>query len=653
MLDFFSIILKIIFIVFFFGFCVGIHEFGHMIVALWQGLHVEKFSIGMGPKLWGFKYKGVVYQVGWLPFGGFVSLPQLDPTDTPMTSDEKPLPPASPKARMLTAFAGPFFNILFGFVLATIMWGVGLWEPATADSVVVSEVPAYLPEYVEPLQQGDCIVAVNGSPVPEYLGETIEHWGDLCYAWNTLYPDAPVKDTIQLTVVDTDEQEREITLEPKRNPEFDAGLRAGDRIVAVNGKSFTSGVSEFQQEYVYSNAETITLSIVRDGQRQDFTYSPVPNAGMEGLGFPFFAVLNPLQVGEIAPNSPAERAGLEENDLLLAWGGKNVIGARQLTAILPEYAGQTVPVEVSRQGHDLLLNIEIPAIEEVTPKTLGISFHVLASEVMADSPAAQAGLRYGDQFLAVEQLAADGQATGQMTTVLDMRGFQQAVRQCGGNPIRIYYSRNGKESSVVVTPQLKATMEPPTYMVGVVLSDALSKVVTHVNPWTQFTRIMRNTARTLGLLFAPLTSRVSSAVTGKPRSTPKAQIGVKHMSGPLGILQMLWFKLQDEGYRGGFAFIILITFSLAVMNLLPLPVLDGGHILFAIIEAITRRRMPAKAFSYIYNAFAVMLIALMLYITFYDSKRLIRYSGIGSDENQPAVQEKNGHKAPPVEQTKE
>ena len=49
MLEFFSIILKVVFIVFFFGFCVGIHEFGHMIVALWQGLHVEKFSIGMGP----------------------------------------------------------------------------------------------------------------------------------------------------------------------------------------------------------------------------------------------------------------------------------------------------------------------------------------------------------------------------------------------------------------------------------------------------------------------------------------------------------------------------------------------------------------------------------------------------------------------------
>lgn len=653
MLEFFSIVLKVIFIVFFFGFCVGIHEFGHMLVALWQGLHVEKFSIGMGPKLWGFKYRGVEYQVGWLPFGGFVSLPQLDPTDAPMTSDEKPLPHASPKARMLTAFAGPFFNILFGFVLATIMWGAGLWEPATAEAVVVSEVPAYLPEYVEPLQQGDRILAVNGAPVPEYLGEPVERWGDLCYAWDALYAgEAP--DTLRLTVQGAaDEQPREIVLEPKRNPEFDAGLRAGDRIVAVNGKPFSGGVSEFQQEYVYSNAENITLTIVRDGERRELTYSPVPNAGMEGLGFPFFAALNPLQVGEIAPETLAARAGLKENDLLFSWGGRNVVGARQLTAMLPEFVGQTVTVEVARQGETRELSIEVPEDDDLTPQALGIGFHVLASEVLPDSPAAQAGLRYGDQFLAVEQLDANGQSQGAATPVLDMKSFQQAIRRCGGNPVRIYYSRNGKDETVVVRPQLNSAMEEPTYLVGVVLSDALAKVITHVNPWTQFTRIMSNTARTLGLLFKPLTSRVSSVVTGKPRSAPKAQIGVKHMSGPLGILQMLWFKLRDEGYRGGFAFIILITFSLAVMNLLPLPVLDGGHILFAIIEAITRRRMPAKAFSYIYNAFAVMLIALMIYITFYDGKRLIRYSGIGGDDSKPAVQEKDGHKAPPVEQTKE
>ena len=652
MLEFFSIILKVVFIVFFFGFCVGIHEFGHMIVALWQGLHVEKFSIGMGPKLWGFKYKGVEYQVGWLPFGGFVSLPQLDPTDEPKTSDDKPLPHASPKARMLTAFAGPFFNILFGFVLATIMWGVGLWEPATADSVVVAEVPAYLPEYVEPLNPGDRILAIDGESISEFQGEMLDRWGNLCYAWSEIFPEQEASETLQLTVQTGEEAAREITITPKRNPEYDAGLRAGDRIVAVNGKPFTGGVSEFHQEYVYSNGANISLRVVRDGQTQDIRFSPAPNAGMEGLGYPFFVVLNPLQIGDVLPGTPADQAGLKKNDLLLAVNGKNVIGAFQLAEELQKYAGQTISVEIERNGENQQLALGLPDWEEPNFNAIGIAFSVLASQIQPDSPAEKAGIRQGDRFLSVEQLDADGKNTDQTTAVLDMRSFQRAIRQCEGRPVRIVFERNGKESSTVVTPEFSREMDPPVYLVGVVLSDALPKVLTHVNPWTQFTRIMSTTGRTLGLLFAPLTSRISSMVTGRPRAVPKAQIGVKHMSGPLGILQMLWFKLRDEGYRGGFAFIILITFSLAVMNLLPLPVLDGGHILFAILEALTRKRMPAKALNYIYNTFAVLLITLMLYITFYDGKRLIRYSGLG-EKDKSSEQERDGHKAPPVEQIKE
>ncbi|MBR6470402.1 MAG: site-2 protease family protein [Victivallales bacterium] len=616
MLGFFSIILKILFIIFFFGLCVGIHEFGHMIVALWQGLHVEKFSIGMGPKLCGFKYKGVEYQVGWLPFGGFVSLPQLDPTDEPKTSDDQPLPHASPKARILTAFAGPFFNVLFGFFLATIMWWAGLWEPATADAVVVAEVPAYLPEYVEPLNPGDRILAIDGESISEFPGEMLDRWGNLCYAWSEVFPEREASETLRLTVQTGEEAAREITITPKRNPEYDAGLRAGDRIVAVNGKPFTGGIAEFHQEYVYSNGEIITLRIVRDGAARDIRFAPPPNAGMEGLGYPFFVALNPPQIGGVLPGSPAEQAGLKANDLLLAINGENVIGAFQLAEKLPQYAGQTIVVEVGRNAKTLQFALAVPEGEEVTLHDLGIAFQVIANQVQPNSPAERAGLRSGDRFLSVEQLDAEGQSIGQVATVLDMRSFQRAIRQCDGKPVRIAYERGGRQCSTVVTPEFSQEAEPPVYLVGVVLSDALPKVLTHVNPWTQFSRIMNTTGRTLGLLFAPLTSRISSMVTGKPRSVPQAQIGVKHMSGPLGILQMLWFKLRDEGYRGGFAFIILITFSLAVMNLLPLPVLDGGHILFAILEALTRKRMPAKVLNYIYNTFAVLLISLMLYITF-------------------------------------
>ena len=98
MAEILSVILKILFIVFFFGFCVFIHEFGHLLVALWKGLHVEKFSVGMGPKLWGFTYKGVEYVISWLPFGGYVSLPPLAPPPPPPPPHPPPPPPRPPPA---------------------------------------------------------------------------------------------------------------------------------------------------------------------------------------------------------------------------------------------------------------------------------------------------------------------------------------------------------------------------------------------------------------------------------------------------------------------------------------------------------------------------------------------------------------------------
>ncbi len=96
------------------------------------------------------------------------------------------------------------------------------------------------------------------------------------------------------------------------------------------------------------------------------------------------------------------------------------------------------------------------------------------------------------------------------------------------------------------------------------------------------------------------------------------------MSGPLGIIMMLWYKLKLEGLRGGFSFIILITFSLAMVNLLPLPILDGGHIVYALLEMILRRRLPTRLVAILQNTFAVLLIGLMLYITAFDGKRLMQ-----------------------------
>lgn len=641
-----SVILKIVFIVFFFGFCVFIHEFGHLLVALWQGLHVETFSVGMGPKLWGFKYKGVEYVISWLPFGGYVSLPQLDPTDTPATSDGKSLPHAKPFARAMTAFAGPLFNILFGFILAAIMWGAGLWRPTPSTSVLVTGVPGYIPTSggVAPSAR---VLAIDDKELPP---EDQMRWIDACYVFGETRK-GKLPEELTLTVLDDgpDSTPKTVLVRPEVNEEWRAGLRSGDRIVKVNGKSFNGGNDEFRKEYVYGNTGHVTLEAVRDGERLTFTYSPQKNPAMEGLGFPFFESANPSQVADIKADSPAARAGIHAGDQLLSFNGRNVLGPVDFIRDVQRARGTSSEIVVARNGVELPpMTLEVPDVEKLSEKELGISFYVLAVGVVKDSPAAKAGIQYGDRFVKLQRVDKETGEVVAENPVQDVQGFQGFVRNSGGDMLLVTCDRGGKEFQTSLVPY-EDPSNPGVYLMGVVLSTGLTRSLQHIDPWTQFSEIIGTTTRTLGLLFAPLTSRAKSVVTGTPREVSQTQVGVRHMSGPLGIIQALWYKLKSEGYRGGFSFIILITFSLAFMNLLPLPVLDGGHIVFAAIESITRRRIPAVFFKYIYNTFAILLIALMLYITLFDGRRILRYSGF-SDPNgkttAPEVEENAGEEPP-------
>jgi regulator of sigma E protease len=142
-----DIIAKVLFVIVFFGLCIFIHELGHLLVALWQKLYVEKFSLGFGKKIWGTTINGVEYIISMLPFGGYVALPQLDPSDEPKTSDGTPLPSGPPVARMLTALAGPLANVLFGFFLGLFIWWFGAWEPVSQTKCeVLSSRPPPLPK---------------------------------------------------------------------------------------------------------------------------------------------------------------------------------------------------------------------------------------------------------------------------------------------------------------------------------------------------------------------------------------------------------------------------------------------------------------------------------------------------------------------------
>lgn len=593
---------KIIFIVFFFGFCIFIHEFGHLLAAIWRGLHAERFSIGLGnPICKLFTWRGVEFVIGWIPFGGYVALPQLDATDIPKTQDDKALEPCKPIPRAIVAFAGPFFNILFGFVLATIMWGVGLWEAPPAPSCIVTSVPKVLPLYKDGLEITDEIIAFDGVPTTKFLEE-------ICL-------DIDAADGDRKITVKRDDKELELLFHPELNPEWEAGLRPGDRIVSVNGKHFKKGAEELATEYIYNSEKQISLNIIRDGESIDIAYTPVPNPLMENLGAPFFTVSNPLALGGVRQDSPAYVCGLLTGDQLLQINNTNIENGEQFLKLLSEQAGQTFSMQIARNGEEIFIP-EATCPEPYNLNSFGIQFSVTVVNCLKDMPASKAGIKIGDRIVKVDD-----------TEVLDSKQLTAYIKGSNGKQLTLSIVRDGKPLTLQMVTEVRDLgdgKEVP--VIGVVLSDNAPKIIGHPNPWKQFMKIVNQTGRTLGSLIF--------------HSRGAARIKVSHMSGPIGIVTMMWYSLKNEGLRGGFALIILITFSLAMMNLLPIPALDGSYIFLSIIEIIARRRVPPKILSILINAFFYLLLALIVYISYFDGRRVFRLIKFGNIKGAPAKVEK-------------
>ena len=152
-----------------FSFAIFIHEFGHFVVAKWLGLRVDRFSIGFGPALWKKTVGDVEYRISAIPFGGYVSLPQLDPEGTRALEgggddDEPPMKEATPLVRIAVAFAGPFGNIVLAVVLAFVLAAV----PGARFGEMPAEIGDVLPDgpaAVGGMLPGDRVTSVNGHAV--------------------------------------------------------------------------------------------------------------------------------------------------------------------------------------------------------------------------------------------------------------------------------------------------------------------------------------------------------------------------------------------------------------------------------------------------------------------------------------------------------
>lgn len=280
-----------------FGASIFVHEYGHYWMARRRGMKVEGFSIGFGPKIFSWMVDGVEWSVRWIPAGGFVKLPQMITSEALEGKGSAEVPPASPLSRILVAAAGPAMNVIFAFVIASLIWVIGL--PVLVNPPVIGRVDPQSPEGLLGVKAGDRIVAIGTHPVKSWQDINLE----VITALTNVVPvtlrregrefTVPLatkrSETLGLKWLDLEPQEKPVVgLVQPDMPAARAGLKAGDKFLSFDG------VYVINQEHLTElirkgEGRPCGVVIERDGQKQNFTITPVYDSqekrGRIGIGF--------------------------------------------------------------------------------------------------------------------------------------------------------------------------------------------------------------------------------------------------------------------------------------------------------------------------------------------------------------------------------
>lgn len=170
--SFFQSFFVIAVVILVFNFVIFFHELGHFLAALWRGLKVERFQIWFGKPLWKKNWRGVQYGIGWLPFGGFVSLPQMADMQSIEGKNltKEPLAKVSALDKIIVAFAGPLFSVLLAVIAAVLVSWVG--KPNTHFATTrVGYVKEGSPAEKAGFLPGDVIQSLNGKSIGYFAGD--------------------------------------------------------------------------------------------------------------------------------------------------------------------------------------------------------------------------------------------------------------------------------------------------------------------------------------------------------------------------------------------------------------------------------------------------------------------------------------------------
>lgn len=563
----FSNIWSIFLVIIGFGGSIYVHELGHYLAAKRRGLKIERFSIGLGPKLYSWRNKeGVEFCISLLPLGGYVLLPQLADMSKIEGKPKAPsasLPKISYMDKLIVLVMGAFFNILFAFVLATLLWGIGRPSSKQENTQTVG--------YVSKSIKTDFETEVMG-------------------------------------------------------PAYKAGILPGDKILAVDGIS-TDSFKEIHQALVTGSGRTkegkpqVTLTVQREGKIFDLSAEPelvlINTASRERIRHIGILPEQSLVIGQVLENSPAQKAGLKLSDKLISANNTPLYSLLTLQDILAQTQNKPVKIDVLRGEEELTFFLEPQKIPFTKP-TVQINLNQVTLKLLPLYPnpnkANPVDIKEKSSLMVYEQKLTNGAIPSVKPgyTLASVNGIPatsiHALAQLtdtaeDASLLLTFSNEDGIPQPSPLSVKGKIQIEPPKMqsLIGVQIEP--TPYILHVNPFKQFYDSIYMTFRGLASLLSPT-----------------SDISLSQMMGPPGIIRSL-HSFSSQDLRLYIWFLILLNINLAIFNLLPIPVLDGGHIAFETLNKLARNSISPKIFAFVQTLFLALLLALVIYISFFDVRR--------------------------------
>jgi len=610
------------------SFLVFIHELGHYVMARRAKMRIEVFSIGFGKPLLTWMHKGVKWQLCLLLFGGYVKIAGME-----KEGDKEPYEVKDgfygkrPIDRIKVAIMGPLVNIVFAFFLFTLIWVMGgRMKPFEEYTKTIGWVDPASELAHHGVKSGDTIDTYNGKPFTGFRdllysgilneetiaisGERVDYMTgvEVPYSYNLRSYHLPEMMKGMRTIGVLSPASLLIfggfdKTNGQYSPVYDSGIHAEDRVVWANGESIFSAM---QLRHIV-NQNAVFLTVERDGEIIHVRAPRVP-------------------IGEL-------HLAQHHKDEFLDW--KRALGVKTSNEDL-----YSIPYEVDPLGYisQKFTYIDSDLVEAHKAKEYrvgGLDAPLQKGDriLAANGEEVTSGLKLFDkirerQVLLIVQKAEEKKpiiswknedeyfeksvnwkSLNQIATGIGRRGFSKENREfklltpITPSTYREFLAKQKKGPEVQESLVMGGTDLSSKYeyiFLGSTLQDRL--VIYNPTPTKVFKEIIHETWYTL-----------SSLVQGS--------LSPKWLSGPIGIVKVMHDGWQ-VGVKEALYWIALISLSLGIFNLFPIPVLDGGHIAFSLWEMVTKKRISSKTMERLVLPFIILLIMFFVYITYQDISRI-------------------------------